>query len=236
MPSDKAKNGRPSAYDESIAGKIIDGLRTGLTLERAAELVGMNPGTVQGWTTKRPEFGRRVKKARREHEVSLLQSIEAAGEKSWQARAWILERAHGYAQPSARLQVSGDVQHTAGGSFAALLAGLASRRIEKKAQVIDRQEVKALPSPKSEHNSYCATDNPQTIAVTMPGKTGKARPLRMRKRKPRAESLAKYPLHDTPSPTPPATDFTRITPLNNCDTKQKEDYAQETSQGSAEAS
>ena len=202
LPSDKAKNGRPSAYDESIAGKIIDGVRTGLTLERAAELVGMNPGTVQGWTTKRAEFGRRVKKARREHEVSLLQSIEAAGEKSWQARAWILERAHGYAQPSARLQVSGDVQHTAGGSFAQLLAGLASRRMEKKAQVIESQEIKAIEQPKSKYNSYCATDNPQHIAVTMPGKTGKARPLRMRKRKPRAESLAKYPLHDTPpSPT-----------------------------------
>ena len=236
LPSDKAKNGRPSAYDESIAGKIIDGVRTGLTLERAAELVGMNPGTVQGWTTKRPEFGRRVKKARREHEVSLLQSIEAAGEKSWQARAWILERAHGYAQPSARLQVSGDVQHTAGGSFAALLAGLASRRIEKKAQVIESQEVRAIEQPKTKYNSYCATDNPQPIAITTSKNSGRGRPLRMKRRKPRAESLAKYPLHHTPPATPPATDSTRITPLNNCDTKQKEDHAQETSQGSAEGS
>ena len=207
LPSDKAKNGRPSAYDESIAGKIIDGVRTGLTLERAAELVGMNPGTVQGWTTKRPEFGRRVKKARREHEVSLLQSIEAAGERSWQAKAWILERAHGYAQPSSRLSVDTSVTHNAGQGFAQLLAGLASRRAEKKAQVIECKEVKTIEQPKTKYNSYCATDNPQPIAVTMPGKTGKARPLRMKRRKPRAESLAKYPLHDTPSPTPPATDF-----------------------------
>ena len=236
LPSDKAKNGRPSAYDETIAGKIIDGVRTGLTLERAAELVGMNPGTVQGWATKRPEFGRRVKKARREHEVSLLQSIEAAGERSWQAKAWILERAHGYAQPSARLQVSGDVQHTASGGFAQLLAGLASRRAEKKAQVIDAQEVKALPQPKSEYNSYCATDNSQPIAVTMPEKTGKpsgfSRHVRMKRRKPRTKGIG----HDTPTCHAPATDSTRITPLNNCDTKQKEDYAQETSQGSAEGS
>ena len=236
LPSDRAKNGRPSAYDETLAGKIIDGVRTGLTLERAAELVGMNPGTVQGWTTKRPEFGRRVKKARREHEVSLLQSIEAAGERSWQAKAWILERAHGYAQPSARLQVSGDVQHTATGGFAQLLAGLASRRAEKKAQVIEAQEVKALPQPQSKYNSYCATDNLQPIVTTTSKNPGKPRPLRMRKRKPRAESLKKWPLHDTPPATPPATDSTRNTPLNNCDTKQKEDHAQETSQGSAEGS
>ena len=236
LPSDKAKNGRPSAYDETLAGKIIDGVRTGLTLERAAELVGMNPGTVQGWTTKRPEFGRRVKKARREHEVSLLQSIEAAGERSWQAKAWILERAHGYAQPSSRLSVDTSVTHNAGQGFAQLLAGLASRRAEKKAQVIDAKEVKALPQPKSEYNSYCPTNESQPIAVTMPGKTGKARPLRMKRRKPRAESLKKWPLHDTPPATPPATDFTRNTPLNNCDTKQKEDHAQETSQGSAEGS
>ncbi len=236
LPSDKAKNGRPSAYDESIAGKIIDGVRTGLTLERAAELVGMNPGTVQGWTTKRPEFGRRVKKARREHEVSLLQSIEAAGERSWQAKAWILERAHGYAQPSSRLSVDTSVTHNAGQGFAQLLAGLASRRAEKKAQVIDAQEVKALPQPQSKYNSYCATDNSQPIAVTMPKNSellpGKVRHVRMRRRKPRTKGIG----HDTPPATPPATDSTRNTPLNNCDTKQKEYYAQETSQGSAEGS
>lgn len=236
LPSDKAKNGRPSAYDESIAEKIIDGVRTGLTLERAAELVGMNPGTVQGWTNKRAEFGRRVKKARREHEVSLLQSIEAAGERSWQAKAWILERAHGYAQPSARLQVSGGVEHTATGGFAQLLAGLASRRAEKKAQVIDAQEVKALPEPKTKYNSYCATNESQPVVTTIPKNPGKPRPLRMKRRKPRAESLKKWPLHDTPPATPPATDSTRNTPLNNCDTKQKEDHAQETSQSSAEGS
>ena len=236
LPSDKAKNGRPSAYDETLAGRIIDGVRTGLTLERAAELVGMNPGTVQGWTTKRPEFGRRVKKARREHEVSLLQSIEAAGERSWQAKAWILERAHGYAQPSSRLSVDTSVTHNAGQGFAQLLAGLASRRAEKKAQVIDVKEVKAIEQPKNKYNSYCATDNPQPIAVTMPGKTGKpagfSRHVRMKRRKPRTKGIG----HDTPPCHAPATDSTRITPLNNCDTKQKEDHAKETPESSPEAS
>lgn len=232
MPSDKAKNGRPSAYDETLAGKIIDGVRTGLTLERAAELVGMNPGTVQGWTTKRPEFGRRVKKARREHEVSLLQSIEAAGERSWQAKAWILERAHGYAQPSSRLSVDTSITHNAGQGFAQLLAGLASRRAEKKAKVI---ETTATSLPECRTINYCinnkSNDKQQDATNLL-----KVKHRQMKRRKPREESLAKYPIPRHPPATPPATDFQRNTPLNNCDTKQKEDHAQETSKGSAEGS
>jgi len=204
LPSDKARNGRPSAYDESIAGKIIDGVRTGLTLERAAELVGMNPGTVQGWTTKRPEFGRRVKKARREHEVSLLQSIEAAGERSWQAKAWILERAHGYAQPSSRLSLDTSVTHNAGQGFAQLLAGLASRRAEKKAQVIEAEEVKALEQSKSKYNSYCPTNEMQPIVTPVPGQNEerhrRSRHVRMKRRKPRSKAIDTT----TPPADPPA--------------------------------
>ena len=231
----KAKNGKHQ-FTPEIEAKILDACGSGFTIEKAGALVGVNPSTIRTWCQRKPKFAEKVETARKNHELSLLKSIEQAGEKSWQAKAWLAERVYGFAQPSARLQVSGDVQHTASGGFAQLLAGLASRRAEKKAQVIDVKEVKELPQPKSEYNSYCATDNSQPIAVTMPGKTGKARPLRMKRRKPRAESLAKYPPHDTPSPTPPATDSIRITPLNNCDTKQKEDHAQETSQGSAEGS
>jgi phytoene dehydrogenase-like protein len=201
----KAKNGK-TAYTDEIAKTIIDACGSGFTLEKAAELVGLNPITVQGWTKKRPSFGEQVRMARKKHELGLLRSIELAGEKSWQAKAWMAERVYSYAQPSARLQVSGGVEHTAGGSFAALLAGLASRRAEKKAQVIENQDVKQIEDVKGKYNSYCATDNPQPIVTPAPKISGKARPLRMRRRKPRAESLRKYPLHDTPPTTPPATD------------------------------
>ena len=231
----KAKNGKHQ-FTPEIEAKILDACGSGFTIEKAGALVGVNPSTIRTWCQRKPKFAEKVETARKNHELALLKSIEQAGEKSWQAKAWMAERVYNYAQPSARLQVSGGVEHTATGGFAQLLAGLASRRAEKKAQVIECKEVKAIEQPKSKYNSYCATNNPQPIAVTMPGKTGKARPLRMKRRKPRAESLAKYPLDDTPSPTPPATDSTRNTPLNNCDTKQKEDHAQETSQGSAEGS
>jgi hypothetical protein len=199
LPTDKAKNGRPTQYDEQLAEKILAAIRAGLTLERAAEYVGMNPGTVQGWTTKRQDFGRLVKKARREHEMALLQSVEIAGEKSWQARAWILERAHGYAQPSARLAVTQDVTHGISSNLASLLAGIA---IKKKAQVIDLQDVKDKPRIDSSYNSNCATSGTQDVVTTTQLKICKPRKVAMKRRKPRAESLARYTT--TPPATPPA--------------------------------
>jgi hypothetical protein len=198
----RAANGK-TFYTDEIADKIVDAVRSGLTVDKAAELVGLEPKTVQNWCGKRRAFGERVKKARREHEVALLRSIELAGEKSWQARAWLAERIHGYAVPSARLQVSGSVEHGMASNLAQLLAGVASRRKEKQAQVIDCQEVKALPQPKSEYNSYCATDNLEPIVTTTSKISGKPKHKAMRRRKPRAESLAKYPPTTTPPPASP---------------------------------
>ena len=199
LPTDKAKNGRPTQYDEKLGVKIIDAVRSGFTLERAAEYVGINPATAQGWVTKRQDFGRLIKKARREHEMSLLRSVELAGEKSWQARAWILERTHGYAQPSARLQVTQEHTHGISGNLAQLLAGIA---MKKKAQVIDCKDVTTKTLPTIRDNSYCATDGTQTIVTTTLEKSAKPRHRAMRRRKPRKESLAKYTT--TPPASPPA--------------------------------
>jgi hypothetical protein len=201
LPVDKAKNGRPTQYDEKLGVKIIDAVRSGFTLERAAEYVGINPGTAQGWVTKRQDFGRLIKKARREHEMGLLRSVELAGEKSWQARAWILERTHGYAQPSARLNVTQDVTHGISGNLASLLAGIAGR---KKTQVIEAKAVEVKTALPIRDNSYCATDDTQTIVTPTPIKIPRPRKICMRRRKPRAESLAKYPTTTTPPANPPA--------------------------------
>ena len=144
--------------------------------------------------------------------MGLLRSVELAGEKSWQARAWILERTHGYAQPSARLNVTQDVTHGISGNLAQLLAGIAGRKKEKKAEVIETQ---TLPQPKmqipcvtttSAHKSqieYCIkSETLQPEALTP--KTPKNKHKRMKLRKPRAESPAKYQPTTTPPATPPA--------------------------------
>ena len=213
LPIEKAKNGRPTQYDEKLGAKIIDAVRAGFTLERAAEYIGINPGTAQGWVTKRQDFGRLIKKARREHEMGLLRSVELAGEKSWQARAWILERTHGYAQPSARLQVSQDVTHGLSSNLASLLAGIAGRKREKKAEVINIESPKnkvdtILYCATNEGNSIDATSNYKRVSDTIisPHKQTLPKPKhkRMKLRKPRAESLAKYPPTTTPPASPPA--------------------------------
>lgn len=216
LPTDKAKNGRPTQYDEQLAEKILAAIRAGLTLERAAEYVGMNPGTIQGWTTKRQEFGRLVKKARREHEMALLQSVEIAGEKSWQARAWILERAHGYAQPSARLAVTQEHTHGISSNLASLLAGIAIKKRntltqktdppkiagESERKYIDIQSVgQTIESETSDHMSHNKQYINSSFTQENPQKLPKPKNKRMRLRKPRAESLARYTT--TPPATPP---------------------------------
>ena len=132
--------------------------------------------------------------------MALLQSVEVAGEKSWQARAWILERAHGYAQPSARLAVTQEHTHGISSNLAGLLAGIAVRKKEKKAEVVDLQEVvKDKTQPTTNHlslNNYCInskTLQPQTLTNNIP----RVKHKRMRLRKPRQSSL--------PTTTPPAT-------------------------------
>ena len=119
----KAKNGKHQ-FTPEIEAKILDACGSGFTIEKAGALVGVNPSTIRTWCQRKPKFAEKVETARKNHELSLLKSIEQAGEKSWQAKAWLAERVYGFAQPSARLQVSGDVQHTATGGFAQLLACL----------------------------------------------------------------------------------------------------------------
>ena len=193
------KVGRHSTLTPEIQEKILNYVRRGLTYERAGEALGIPTATIQNWQARNKAFNNALKRARRDLEVSLLESINQAGEKSWQARAWILERSFMYSQPSARLQVSQDVTHGISGNLAQLLAGIRGR---KQSQVIDAEIVKPKALPTIRDNSYCATDSTQTIVTTTPKVLGKVRHRRMRTRKPRAESLAKYTT--TPPATPPA--------------------------------
>ncbi|NBW20350.1 MAG: hypothetical protein EBR82_71520, partial [Caulobacteraceae bacterium] len=199
---EKSKNGK-IAFSPEIEQKILEACGNGFTIEKAGALVGVNPSTIRTWIQRKPSFGQKVETARKSYEMSLLKSVYDAGEKSWQARAWILERTCGYAAPSSRLSVDTSVTHGVNGSFAALLAGLASRRAEKKAQVIEAKEVKQLEntdvntlSNQSKYTNCCATNaDDQQVASQ---KNGLGRKRRIKTRKPRQESLKKWPVHDTP--------------------------------------
>jgi transposase len=210
-PTEK-KAGRHSTLTPEIHEKILGFVRKGLTYEKAGEALGISPATIQNWQHRNKAFNESLQKARRGLEANLLDSINQAGEKSWQARAWILERSFSYSQPSARLQVSQDVTHGISGNLASLLAGIAGRKKEKKAEVIETQ---TLPEPKmqiasvattSKHKSqieYCIESETLQLQALTP-KTLKVRHKRMKLRKPRAESLAKYLPTTTPPASPPA--------------------------------
>lgn len=208
-PIEKAKNGR-DIFTDKIADEIVAACGSGFTLEKAGALVGINANTIKTWASRKPEFARRVETARKKHELSLLRDIELAGAKSWQAKAWLAERVYNHAIPSARLQVSQDVTHGISGNLAQLLAGIAMKKKEKKAEVIEVKQ--------SKYNLYSATNEVKCVDAvstcdeiakptisthkqTLP----KPRHKRMKLRKPRAESLAKYPPTTTPPSQPPAT-------------------------------
>jgi hypothetical protein len=213
-PIEKAKNGR-EIFTDKIADEIVAACGSGFTLEKAGALVGVNANTIKTWASRKPEFARRVETARKKHELSLLRDIELAGAKSWQAKAWMAERVYSYAIPSARLQVSQDVTHGISGNLASLLAGIAGRKkitatpekrqIESGHNYIDIQPVATKPENDLSNNKYCInkTNSVEQQQDATP-KTPKLRHKRMRQRKPRAESLAKYPPTTTPPANPPA--------------------------------
>ena len=206
---EKAKNGR-EIFTEKLADEIVAACGSGFTLEKAGALVGVNPSTIRTWAQRKPDFGKRVETARKKHELSLLRDIQLAGEKSWQAKAWLAERIYNHGVPSARLQVSQDVTHGISGNLAQLLAGIRGRRqntegikpkeLENGSKYIDVQPITKAIKTDMSHNESCINSNStQENGNNLP----KRRHQRMRLRKPRAESLAKYPT-TTPPATPPA--------------------------------
>ena len=210
-PIEKAKNGR-EIFSDKIAEEIIAACGSGFTLEKAGALVGVNPSTIRTWAQRKPEFAKRVETARKRHELSLLRDIELAGQKSWQAKAWLAERVYNHAIPSARLQVSQDVTHGISGNLASLLAGIAGRKREKKAEVIDmpvlakpQTQLHSIPMTSADmsQKDYCIKSETLQLQTLTP-KTPRTKHKRMKLRKPRAESLAKYPPTTTPPATPPA--------------------------------
>ena len=211
---EKAKNGR-EIFSDKIADEIVSACGSGFTLEKAGALVGVNANTIKTWASRKPEFARRVETARKKHELSLLRDIELAGAKSWQAKAWMAERIYNHAQPSARLQVSQDVTHGLSSNLASLLAGIAGRKkitadnktaeLENRSKYIDVQPI-AQDDKIDKSHTKILYQIPQVVdAQHLQNKTLlKVKHKPMRRRKPRAESLAKYPPTTTPPLPPPA--------------------------------
>jgi hypothetical protein len=209
MAQDKGKNGKPSLFNDQVAQEVIDACRSGFTIEKAAALVGLSPSTIKSWCTRKPEFARRVETARKKHELALLRDIELAGQKSWQAKAWMAERIYLYSVPSARVQVNGSVEHGLSAGLAQILAGSLSKK-EKPAQVIEAQAIEdKISFPHSKDNTYCATnkDEPkveaaQPLETAQPSAPKRTRHVPMRRRAARKVGGGDTTTPPPPSPTP----------------------------------
>ena len=210
-----SKGGRHSTLTPEIQEKLLAYVRKGLTYDRAGEALGISPATIQNWQARNKQFNNALKKARRDLEASLLDSINLAGEKSWQARAWMAERIFQYAQPSARLQVSQDITHGISGNLASLLAGIAGRKKiteAKKIEEVRNQDNYIDVKPLADNAKNQMSHNKKLYQISQVADSQgdnnnvlpKPRHKQMRRRKPRAESLAKYPTTTTPPANPPA--------------------------------
>jgi len=213
-PIEKAKNGR-EVFTEKIAEEIISACGSGFTLEKAGALVGVNPSTIRTWSQRKPDFARRVETARKKHELSLLRDIELAGQKSWQAKAWMAERIYNHAQPSARLSVTQEHTHGISSNLASLLAGIAGRKKiteAKKIEEVKNQDNYIDVKPLTDNAKNQMSHNKKLYQISQVADSQgdnnnvlpKPRHKRMKLRKPRAESLAKYPPTTTPPAGPPA--------------------------------
>ena len=89
-----AKRGRPPKLDEDKRTTIVTVLTLGGTIALAARTVGCCPRTIYNTATRDPEFGKRMQRARANHELKLLKRIDdaASDPKYWRAAAWQLER------------------------------------------------------------------------------------------------------------------------------------------------
>jgi len=88
----RRKVGRPSKRTPERALVIISALREGGTREGAAADAGMHRQTLWDWTQDAPELVVLMENAERFAQMDMLRGIRRAGNATWQALAWMLER------------------------------------------------------------------------------------------------------------------------------------------------
>ena len=79
-------------YDEETTKKICQYIRVGNNYEDAAGLADIDERTLYRWKNKYPSFVTRLKRAEQESKAHDIAVIKKAGERQWQAAAWMLER------------------------------------------------------------------------------------------------------------------------------------------------
>ena len=79
-------------YSKDIIIEICNYIKSGLSQKDSSELAGIDESTFYAWMKKNPSFKSQIKKAELKNKQRALILIQKAGEVSWQASAWYLER------------------------------------------------------------------------------------------------------------------------------------------------
>lgn len=83
---------RPSKYSKEILEALCKWIRSGNTYKDACMIEGISYQTFNEWRNAKPEFSDAIKKAEAMCKAVRIALVLKAGQKSWQAAAWYLER------------------------------------------------------------------------------------------------------------------------------------------------
>jgi hypothetical protein len=84
--------GRPPVFDDAKQQIFLRLVASGFTAEAAARHVGVGLSTVRHRARQNPAFEAAFRRSKAEAIPGLLETIRGAGQRSWRASAWLLER------------------------------------------------------------------------------------------------------------------------------------------------
>ena len=90
-PMARARDLRVKKSPELLA-EILQTIREGQPITRAARLCGVNPDSVHRWRQEDPEFNEAVEEAVEFQVAVLTRKVDQASDTDWKAAAWRLER------------------------------------------------------------------------------------------------------------------------------------------------
>jgi hypothetical protein len=92
LNSEPKKRGRPATFDDLKRAEFCAMIEAGCSIRYACKRLGIDRSTIRYACRKDPAFDDRLKKAENERDLLAVRRIHNAGEKSWRAAAWLLER------------------------------------------------------------------------------------------------------------------------------------------------
>jgi hypothetical protein len=86
------RSGRPRVFDDSKQEVFLRLVAAGFSARQAARHVGVSPSTAHEKARQSPIFAAAYQKAKDQAIPNLLENVHVAGQRSWRASAWLLER------------------------------------------------------------------------------------------------------------------------------------------------